>query len=53
MAAYPVDHPVTPGDLVATIDHLLGVDPDLMLNDLTGRPIAIAHGGRPIREILA
>ena len=53
MGAYPVDHPVTPGDIVATIYHLLGVDPDLMLNDLTGRPIAICHGGRPIRDILA
>jgi hypothetical protein len=53
MAAYPTDHPVTPGDLVATIYHLLGVDPELMVNDLTGRPIGIAHGGRPIRESLA
>jgi hypothetical protein len=53
MAAYPVEDPVTPGDVVATIYHLLGVDPELMVNDLTGRPIAIAHGGRPIRKILA
>jgi hypothetical protein len=53
MAAYPVDAPVTPGDVVATIYHLLGVDPGLMVNDLTGRPIAIAHGGKPIRQILA
>src|SRR5262249_55498027 len=51
--AYPTDHPVTPGDLVATIYHLLGVDPELMVPDLTARPIAITHGGRPIREILA
>jgi hypothetical protein len=53
MAAYPVEDPVTPGDVVATIYHLLGVDPELMVNDLTGRPIAIAHGGKPIRKILA
>ena len=53
IGAYPIDHPVTPGDIVATIYHLLGVDPELMLPDLTGRPIAIAHGGRPIRAILA
>jgi len=49
----PTDHPVTPGDLVATIYHLLGVDHELMLPDLTGRPIAISHGGRPIEAILA
>jgi hypothetical protein len=51
-AAYPTDHPVTPGDLVVTIYHLFGIDPEMMLMDLTNRPIAIAHGGRPIREIL-
>jgi hypothetical protein len=53
IGAYPADHPVSPGDLVATIYHLLGVDPALMLPDLTGRPVAIAHGGRPVREMLA
>jgi hypothetical protein len=53
IGAYPTDHPVTPGDIVATIYHKLGVDPELMVPDLTGRPIAIAHGGRPIRAILA
>lgn len=53
IGAYPADHPVTPGDLVATLYHLLGVDPELMLPDLTGRPIAIAHGGKPITKILA
>jgi len=53
LAAYPLDHPVTPGDIVATIYHLLGVDPELMLPDLSGRPIGIAHGGKPIRAILA
>jgi hypothetical protein len=52
LGAYPTDHPVTPGDLVATIYHLLGVDPELAIPDLTGRPIAISHGGMPIREIL-
>src|SRR5690242_921911 len=26
-AGYPIDHPVTPGDVVATIYQLLGVDP--------------------------
>ncbi|MEO6808470.1 MAG: DUF1501 domain-containing protein [Isosphaeraceae bacterium] len=52
-AAYPTDHPVSPGDLVATIYQLLGVDPELTIPDLTGRPISIAHGGRPISQIIA
>lgn len=51
-AAYPVEHPVSAGDLVATIYHLLGVDASLTVNDLTGRPVPIAHGGAPVRDIL-
>ena len=51
-ASYPTDHAVSPGDLLATMYHLLGVDPDTLLPDLTGRPIPIAQGGRPILEIL-
>jgi hypothetical protein len=50
--AYPKDHPVSPGDLVATVYHLLGIDPEQTAADQTGRPIPIAHGGRPIRAIL-
>lgn len=52
-AAFPRDHPVSPGDLVATIYHLLGVDPETMVPDHLGRPMAIAHGGRPVWPILA
>ena len=52
-AAYPTSHPITPGDLVATMYHQLGIDSQMMVNDLSGRPIHVAHGGRPILEILA
>jgi hypothetical protein len=51
--AYPLEHPVSPGDLVATIYELVGVDPDLMVPELAGRPIAVTHGGSPLRAILA
>jgi uncharacterized protein (DUF1501 family) len=37
--AYPADQPVTPADLAATVLHLLGVPPDLELNDRLGRPL--------------
>src|SRR5262249_45695920 len=50
--AYPRDHPVSPGDLVATVYQLRGVDPERTVTDLTGRPIGIAHGGQAIRAIL-
>lgn len=52
-AAYVRTHPVSPADICATIYRLLGIDPDLLLEDQLGRPIAIAHGGRPIDAILA
>lgn len=51
--AWPVDQPVTPGDIVATIYHLLGVDYRLHVLDLSGRPIHVAHGGEPIWNVLA
>jgi hypothetical protein len=52
-AAYPVSHPVSPADLVATIYHLLGIDPDMTVLDRGGRPHPIAHGGEPVRGVLA
>ena len=52
IAAFPSDHPVSAGDLVATVYHLVGVDPDGMVPDHTNRPQHIAHGGKPIRGIL-
>jgi len=51
--AYPVDHPVSPGDLVATIYQQLGVDPETTVPDQIGRPLSITHGGQPVRAILA
>jgi hypothetical protein len=53
LGASVTDHPVTPGDLVATIYDLLGVDPDLALPDLAGRPIGVTHGGQPIRAVMS
>lgn len=52
-AAYPVKDAVSPADIVATVYHLLGIDPHRTVPDRFGRPIAIAHGGDPIRDILA
>ena len=52
-AAYPVDRPVSAGDMVATIYQLLGIDPALTVDDLSGRPISISHGGEPVWEVIA
>ncbi|MCH2203288.1 MAG: DUF1501 domain-containing protein [Fuerstiella sp.] len=52
-AAYPTERPVSAGDMVATIYHLLGIDSRMTVNDLGGRPVHIAHGGSPVFEAIA
>jgi hypothetical protein len=52
-AAYVKDRPVRPADVCATIYHCLGIDPETTVQDRTGRPVPIAHGGEAIREVLA
>jgi hypothetical protein len=51
-AAYVKDKPVSTADICATIYHCLGIDPEMPVHDHSGRPIPVAQGGRPIREIL-
>ena len=51
--AWPEDRPVSAGDMVATIYHLLGVDTTLTVPDLSGRPVHICHGGQPVYEAIA
>ncbi len=51
-AAYPIDHPVTPERLAATIYHALGVDPELRVLDPQNRPTTVVvDGARPILEL--
>jgi hypothetical protein len=50
-AAFIQDRPVHIRDICATIYYALGIDPEMTLLDRTNRPIPIAHGGRPVREI--
>ena len=52
-AAYPIERPVSAGDMVATIYRLLGIDPAMTVNDLSGKPVPIAHGGEPVEEVIA
>jgi hypothetical protein len=52
-AAYVKDRPVSPADICCTIYECLGIDPESTVPDRTGRPVPIAYGGHPIREILA
>ena len=51
-AAYPIDHPVSPERLAATVYHALGVDPDLRVLDPQGRPTPIiVDEARPVVEL--
>lgn len=52
-AAYVKEKPVSTGDICATIYQCLGIDPEMLVHDRGGRPVPVAHGGRPIREILS
>jgi Protein of unknown function (DUF1501) len=52
-AAFVKDRPVSPADVCATIYACLGIDLELALPDRAGRPVPAAHGGQPIRDILA
>jgi hypothetical protein len=51
-AAFIKDKPVHIRDICATIYHLLGIDPEMPVYNRAGRPIPVAHGGRPINDIL-
>lgn len=51
--AFPVDRPVTPGDIAATIFAALGIDPNKRLSAEDGRCIAILDRGQPVKELFA
>lgn len=51
-AAYPIDHPVSPERLAATVYHALGIDPGLRLPDSQGRPSpVIVDDASPVLEL--
>jgi uncharacterized protein (DUF1501 family) len=43
-AAYPTSHPHDPGDMAATVYHLLGVPAETVVTDQTGRPHHLVIG---------
>jgi hypothetical protein len=51
-AAFPLEHPVAPIDLIATLYHALGVPESQMLTDLGGRP-QFVRPGRAIHDLFA
>lgn len=48
----PLDHPVTPSDLAASIYQLLGIDPAITLHTPDGRPVKVNQHGTPLVELV-
>ena len=53
IASDPVERRVSPKDILATIYHLLGIDPATMLTDRQGRPMPLVPDAEVIPEVLA
>ncbi len=51
-AEHPVSRPLKPAALLATVYHVLGIDPELTFKDHTGRPVPILDDPQPISEAL-
>ena len=48
---HPVERPLKPADLHASIYHVLGVDPTMQLLDQAGRPVMATDHGKVIEEL--
>jgi hypothetical protein len=49
--ALPLDRPLGPADLLATMYRFLGISTDISATDFSGRPIPLLPSGEPIREM--
>jgi hypothetical protein len=53
IGARPSRNPVTPGDIVSTMYHCLGIEPDTEMHDRLARPFSLVPAGGVVRELLA
>lgn len=53
IGAAVVDRPLTAKDVLATIYHLVGIDPEIALPDQLNRPVPLVHDGKVVPEMLA
>jgi hypothetical protein len=51
-AERPKSVPYGPEDLMATIFHVLGIDPSVQFKDSTGRPLSMIEKSKPIAELV-
>jgi hypothetical protein len=48
----PIDRPITPADLAATLYTALGIDPNYQFETPDGRPVRLVDGGKALPELL-
>jgi hypothetical protein len=53
IGAVPVERPLSAKDILATIYHLLGIDPHTTITDRLSRPVPLVPYGGVVREMLA
>jgi uncharacterized protein (DUF1501 family) len=51
-ADMPKSKPIRPQDLMATMFHVLGIDPQVQFVNPAGRPVSMIEEGRPIEELV-
>jgi hypothetical protein len=51
-ASAPTTRPYSPQNVMATLYHVLGIDPATTLPDHSGRPIALLDQREPIEELV-
>lgn len=51
-AAYPATSPHSPGDVLSTMYHFMGIDTRHELRDHNGRPLPVLSEGRPIADLI-
>lgn len=51
--AFPAHDPCLPGDITASLYHLLGLSPERLLHDSQGRPHRLVAAGSPISDLFA
>jgi hypothetical protein len=52
-AATVMERPLSPKDILATLYHLMGIDPETMLTDRIGRPLPLVPDGHVVSDVLA
>jgi uncharacterized protein (DUF1501 family) len=48
----PIDRPITPADLAATLYTALGIDPNFQFETPDGRPVRLVDGGKALPELI-